>query len=114
MPRKERDWLLDILEAIDVIEQYTQSGFPDASPKNPVWDGVLFNLMIVGEASRKLPDELRSRAPDVDWRGALGLRNVIAHDYFSVKRDIVVKAVEEDLPRLRDAVERLLRELPDA
>ncbi|MDQ4125516.1 MAG: DUF86 domain-containing protein [Actinomycetota bacterium] len=113
MLRRERDWLLDILDAIDLIEQYTGSGMPDPDPRNPVWDGVLFNLMVVGEASSKLPDELRSRAPDVDWRGAIGMRNVIAHEYFAVKREIVEKAVREDLPSLREAVTRLLRELDE-
>lgn len=76
-------------------------------------DAVLFNLMIIGEASSKLPDDLRSRAPDIDWRGAIGMRNVIAHDYVSVKREIVLEAINQDLPRLRQTVGRLLRDLPE-
>ena len=98
MPRRELDRLLDILEAIERIEQLAGVSLEDAEPTDPVWDAILYNLVVLGEAARAIPDDLRRRAKDVDWRGAVGMRNVITHEYFAVKRDIVFHTVRTELP----------------
>lgn len=72
------------------------------------WDAILYNLVVLGEAATRISNEVRARAPEIDWRGAIGMRNVITHDYFGVKRDAVIRTVRTDLPPLRAAVERLL------
>lgn len=40
-----------------------------------------FRLAAIGEYANKLSPELKARHPEVRWRAAYGLRNVIAHDY---------------------------------
>lgn len=113
MPRRDRDRLLDVLEAIEAIEQYAAPGLEDRGSRDPLWDAVSFNLMIVGEALSHVSDEVRAREPGIDWRGAIGMRNAIAHEYFAARRDLILEAVQRDVPLLRAAVERLLRDLPD-
>jgi uncharacterized protein with HEPN domain len=44
-------------------------------------------LIELGEAAKSVPQEVRQRHPEVDWKGFAGLRNTIAHRYFGMVRD---------------------------
>jgi uncharacterized protein with HEPN domain len=74
-----------------------------ASPLVP--DGVIRNLQTLAESSRRLGDVVKASYPDVDWPGLAGFRNVLVHDYLGVDLDLVYRAVEHDLPRLKKACE---------
>ena len=73
-------------------------------------DAITFNLLIIGEAAGKLPIDLREAHPQIPWRQVVGLRNVIAHQYFRLDLEIIWDVVEEELPELRRAVEAMLME----
>jgi uncharacterized protein with HEPN domain len=61
MPRDHRAYLDDILEAIQRIEQYTSSVTLEGLKADQlVQDGVVRNLEIIGEAVKKLPEELKN------------------------------------------------------
>ncbi len=51
------------------------------------YDATLRNLEILGEAAKNIPDEIRQRYPEVDWRGVAGLRDILAHAYFALDDD---------------------------
>ena len=69
---------------------------------------MVLKLLIMGEASSRLQEATRVRAPEVPWRDIIGMRNVLIHEYDVVDVDIVWKALTEDLPRLRESIEHLL------
>ncbi|HYP22558.1 MAG TPA: HepT-like ribonuclease domain-containing protein [Actinomycetota bacterium] len=112
MPRRDRDRLVDILEAIDRIERYTTPQSFEAHPAEIIWDAVAYNLLVVGEAAAHVSDDVRARAA-VDWRRIVALRNVIAHEYFDVQREMIGNTVSSDIPALRHAVTGLLAGLDD-
>jgi len=64
---------------------------------------------IVGEAVSKLPPEVRRQAPQVDWRAAVAMRNVLIHAYGQVRMEMVVSTVREDFPGLIDTADNLLK-----
>jgi uncharacterized protein with HEPN domain len=66
---------------------------------------VAWSLLVMGEAIKALPPDLRSRHPGVDWQGLAGLRDRLAHQYFRIELDRVWAIIEGDLPPLRAAVE---------
>ena len=67
-------------------------------------------LEIVGEATKNVPPEIRSRYPDVPWRSMAAIRDKLIHDSMSVNPEIVWKTGVEDLPgllvRLRAIIEQ--------
>ena len=75
-----------------------------------IQDAVIRNLQIMGESARRLSVETRAGQPEVDWRGIIGLRNVIVHDYLGLSLVRVWEVVEQDLPALKGQVEAMLSE----
>lgn len=69
--------------------------------------------MILGEATKSLPPAIRASASDIEWRKIAGLRDVLAHGYFSVDLSIIRDVVENKLDSLQAAAERLLEDSPE-
>jgi uncharacterized protein with HEPN domain len=68
---------------------------------------IIRDLAVLGEAAGRLPAELRARAPDVPWRLMIAMRNQLIHGYFLVDLAIVYQTATQDVPALRDPLERL-------
>lgn len=88
--RNEKLLLKDILESIDKIFDYTKNiSKEDFLSDEKTKDAVVRNFEVIGEAASKLSEELKAKHSDIDWRGVIGLRNVLIHDYFGVDYNIV-------------------------
>lgn len=111
------DWTIrleDMLDAAEKIARYTE-GMADLaafSSNEMAVDAVIRNVQIIGEAARHIPDDVRARYPDVDWVGMRGMRNILVHQYGSVRLDVVWQDIPVVLPRLRAILERELPEEP--
>src|SRR5262245_32054251 len=109
MPRDADVYLQDILTAIQRIQEYTRSMDHAAFLHDArTIDAVLRNLEIIGEAAKQVPQELRAKAPAIEWRKVTGLRDLIAHAYFEVDLEIVWDVVATKLGPLADGVRQLL------
>ena len=109
--RDDQTRLEDILRAISHIERYAtrgRSGF-DRDELLQAW--MIHPLAIIGEAAARLSLTLRASHPEVPWSGMIGMRNVLFHGYFSVELEEVWGTVERYVPRLREQIEAILREL---
>lgn len=106
----ERDdlYLEHVLQAITLIERFTAGGRDVFFGDEMVQSAVIRQLEIVGEAVRRLSDELRTHEPAVPWRDIAGTRDKLIHGYFIVKLDIVWNVVVQDLPSLKLHVRRIL------
>ena len=109
--RDDRVYLLDILEAIERIEKYTAQG-REAFEVNELiqtWD--VHHIQIIGEATRKLSQDLRIHYSEVPWTQIMAMRNILVHDYFRIDLDEVWLVIEGDIPVLKERVEFILKEL---
>jgi uncharacterized protein with HEPN domain len=66
-------------------------------------------LEVVGEAAKRIPQDVRDRHPEVPWRAMSRMRDKLIHDYTSVNLEIVRKTVAEDLPGLVPQLEHVIR-----
>lgn len=61
-------------------------------------DATLHNLQIIGEAAARLPDDVRARYPEIEWRDIVAFRNILVHEYFGVDLRIVWRIVIGKVP----------------
>lgn len=66
--------------------------------------------MIIGEAVKNVPEEIRSKHPETAWRDMAGLRDIVVHRYFGINLDIIWKVIQNDLPVLEKHVRKILSE----
>lgn len=64
------------------------------------FDAVLKNLEVIGEAAKRLPDDLKNSHSEIAWRDISGLRDIVVHEYFGLDLDIVWDVVEHRVPIL--------------
>ncbi|MCS7065267.1 MAG: DUF86 domain-containing protein [Fimbriimonadales bacterium] len=80
MSRSIKLFLQDMLECASKVVRYTQQMTQEEFfASDLVHDAVLRNLEILGEAAKHIPDEVRNKYPQIDWRGIAGLRDILAH-----------------------------------
>jgi uncharacterized protein with HEPN domain len=111
--KDERLYLIHILECIEKIESYTADGHARFMEDFKGQDAVLRNLQILAESAKRRSPARLARHPEVNWRGLIGLRNVLVHDYLGVKLERIWAIVQQHLPPLKKAVQQMLDQSPN-
>src|SRR3989344_4149711 len=108
-PRDHLLYIRDILQAIDSIDRYTQGyTFDQFKHDAKTQDAVVRNLEIIGEAVKRLPNELRAAHPDIEWQPAAAMRDFLIHQYPDIEIEIVWDTIKGDLPLLKEGARRCL------
>jgi uncharacterized protein with HEPN domain len=110
--RTDHDRLLDIEEAIGKIERYASRGKVEFMDNELIQTWVLFQLQIIGEATRSLSAEIRAENNQVSWQDITDFRNIVVHEYFRVNLDLVWAIVEREIPTLKAQITKILGESP--
>jgi uncharacterized protein with HEPN domain len=100
-------YLKSILDAIDDIDYHRKS----ESAKITVDRAVAFDLAIVGEAAAQISHELRNKYDEIPWSQMIATRNIIIHNYLGIDYGIIWDIVDDDLPKLKEEIEKILLEL---
>lgn len=109
MSRDVRLYLEDIAQAGAKIVRFTQGMTLESFVADELtYDAVLRNLEVIGEAAKRVPEEIRQKMPEVPWRAIAGFRDIVAHVYFALDDAIVWSAVQNELPKLCESVTRFL------
>ena len=109
MSRDEIMYLQDIAESCEKILRFTAGlSQSDLMGDEKTYDAVVRNLEIVGEAAKHISEEIRRQLPDIEWRKAAGLRDMLAHAYFGIDDDILWDVVQNKVPRLANATRAFL------
>ncbi len=73
---------------------------------------VVRSLEIIGEAAKRIPEEIREKYPEIPWKAMSGMRDRIIHAYDSVDMEIVWEVVISDIPRIKPKMQQVLRDYP--
>jgi len=109
--RDDRERLLDIVEAIERIQDQARRGRHVFETDKLVQTWMVHHIEILGEATRAVSEGLRIKYPKIPWREMVAMRNVLAHDYFGIDIEQVWATVERDLPALKSQIEAILHDL---
>ena len=108
-----RDWLLylvDLIESGEKIERFVSGRtFQTFLADEAIFDAVLFNLQVIGEATKKLPAEARSALSEAGGSAPARLRDLIAHHYFALDAEIIWEVAATHVPRMLAQARELLK-----
>ena len=121
-----RDRLLLITPLREALERIERKAEPlladpsllDQEEGQDRLDVICMQFLAAGEALKRLeklePGLLASRFPDIDWKGAMGLRDVIAHQYFDLDAEQVLLICQDALPGVLSAIRSLEQQAQEA
>ena len=106
--QRDREYLLDILEAAKLALGYVgERGREDFFSDPQCQDAVIRRLEVMGEAARRLSEEIRTTLPSIPWSDIIGMRNLMIHEYDDIDLVIVWETIHNDLPPLIDSLKEI-------
>ena len=108
-PIRDKNRLEHIIEAIDTILNRTKDmEFDELTADKLLYGGIVYNTMIIGEASYKLSKAFVVAHPQIAWQDIQDMRHHLVHGYYQVDASIIWDVIQNDLAPLRQQVAHLL------
>lgn len=103
----DESYLKDIVDSCTLISEYVKGlNLEDFEKDTMRYLAVSRLLEIVGEATKNLSNEFRSRHPEVPWKKMAGLRDVIIPDYQELNREMIFKIASQDITKVLEHIRK--------
>lgn len=103
-------YLNHILDETNYLLQQTQGLTYNRFLKNETLKRAFArSFEIIGEAAKNISSDFKRKHKGIDWKGMVGMRDILIHRYFEVDCEILWNVIKEKLPELKTQVERMLR-----
>jgi uncharacterized protein with HEPN domain len=109
--KRDEIYLKHIMDAIDKINQYVSVGYEEFMAHSHWQDATLRQLEIIGEATKRLSENIRIQHPDVPWRRIAGMRDVLIHGYMGVDLEAVWQVTQRNISELESQIRDILVKL---
>ncbi len=109
MSRHIKDRIWDMIESCQKILKYTDGlSFEQFAQNDLVFDAVMRNFTILGEAAKSISIDFREKYPQIPWSDIAGLRDVLVHAYHRILFQVVWDNVQKDIPVLLENLKHLV------
>ena len=106
------DYVRDILEELHLVIQFTKGmTFDDFLSDIKTQRAIEKCLGNMGEASKKIPDSIRKKYPEIPFKQMAQMREIVVHDYDGINYMIIWDTITRELPPLEERIESLLQAL---
>ncbi len=110
MKRNYALYLRDIIECINSIENFVnEMQLEEFISDDKTSSAVIRKFEIIGEAVKKIPDEIKIDYPNIPWKEIAGMRDRLIHFYFGVDYKLVWETIKKRLPKLKSVIENILK-----
>jgi len=102
-------YLEDIMDAMLAIEKFVEDmDFDQFNNNDMVSSAVIRKFEIIGEATKKIPEHLKNKYPELPWKEMAGMRDKLIHFYFGVKNELVWHTIKDVIPTLKPVIGRII------
>ncbi len=108
---RDRASLLDIVNAAHRVLTFAQGVDKSVlSTNEEKQSAILYQVIVMGEAAKRLSPEFRNRHPQIPWKEIAGMRDILAHQYDRVDLKTIWDVINNDIPELLAFIEPLLQD----
>src|SRR5690349_19211715 len=98
-------YISHISDAINSIENQMEGVTKEDFENSELLQGfVERKLEIIGEATKRIPDDFKKQYPHIPWKDMAGMRDILIHQYTEVDEDIVWKTIKQKIPPLKEHI----------
>lgn len=107
-------YISHIFDAINSIQTQLEGITKEQFEDSELLQGfVERKLEIIGEATKRLPEEFKKRHPNIPWKDMAGMRDILIHQYTEIDEDIVWKTVSQKLNPLKEYIGSIVKEISE-
>ena len=108
MNRIYLDYIQDILDSIRDIESFIKGmTFEEFKKDRKTINAVVRSIEVIGEASKKIPPDLKAKYSDVPWKKMAGIRDKLIHEYFGIDLEILWVVSKKEIKQIKPAILRI-------
>lgn len=101
-----------IMESINLIEDFSKSlGKEKLAGDKLRQSAIIRQIEIIGEAIKNMPKDFIIKYPNIPWKDIVGMRDKIIHQYFDIDLDIVWDVLKQDIPKLKEQIQNILKKM---
>lgn len=105
-------FLKDIISAIEAIERFVEGmEYNDLVNNDLVSSAVIRKFEIIGEAARNIPDWIREKYPQIQWKRMVGMRDKLIHGYFGIDYELVWETIKTEFPKVKPELQKILEDI---